>query len=59
MMDELILWSCVVGGTPLALAFLGRAAGWTREAMRTRVTAREVADERRSMSDRSLHWTHA
>ena len=39
-MRELLLWTWVVGGTPLALALIGRAVEWWRNAVRSGMLAR-------------------
>jgi hypothetical protein len=58
-MDDLVLWTWVVGATPLALALIERAAGWSRKAVRTGAIARGDAARKRQASDSSLPWTHA
>ena len=55
-MHELLLWTWVVGGTPLAL--VGRAVEWWRDAVRSRILVRTPAAGERSASDSSLLWTH-
>ena len=57
-MHELLLWTWVVGGTPLALALIGRAVEWWRGAVRSGMLARTPAAGERSASDSSLLWTH-
>ena len=57
-MHELLLWTWVVGGTPLALALIGRAVERWRDAVRSRMLARTPATRERSASDSSLLWTH-
>jgi hypothetical protein len=57
-MDEFVLWTLVMGGTPLALVLIQRAAEWSLDLARATVTARgSVARERRA-SDSTLLWTH-
>jgi hypothetical protein len=57
-MDELILWSWVLGGTPLALALIQRAAEWSRDVARARVVPRGSAPRKRQVSDSSLLCLH-
>ena len=57
-MDEFILWTSVVGGTPFALALVQRAAEWLHDAMRTRMLARTSAARKRQMRDSSQYWMH-
>jgi hypothetical protein len=50
-MDEFVLWTWVVGGTPLALALIQRAAEWSRDAARARMIAHwPAAGERQGKS---------
>ena len=58
-MDELLLWSSVVGGTPLALALIQRAVEWSRDAFRARMIAEESAAEEQDASDDSRLWIQA
>jgi hypothetical protein len=57
-MDDLMLWTCVVGATPLALALIERAAEWSRRAARIGTIARWAAARERPASDGSAPWTH-
>ena len=57
-MHELLLWTWVVGGTPLALALISRAVERWRDAVRSRMLARTPATREPSASDSSLLWTH-
>ncbi len=57
-MHDLVFWTWVVGGTPLALALIGRAVEWWRDAVRSGMLTRTHADRERSASDSSLLWTH-
>ena len=57
-MNDLLLWTWMVGGTPLALALIGRAVEWSRDAVRSGMVARTPAAGDRPASDSSLLWTH-
>jgi hypothetical protein len=57
-MRDLVLWTWVVGGTPLALALILRAVEWSRDAVRSGMVARTPAAGERPASDSSLLWTH-
>ena len=57
-MRDLLLWTWVVGGTPLALALIGRAVEWSRDAIRAGTIARASAAGERPASDSGLLWTH-
>ena len=57
-MDDLVLWTWVVGATPLALALIERAAEWSRGAAHIGTTARRAAEERPA-SDSGHSWTRA
>jgi hypothetical protein len=59
MMRDLVFWTWVVGGAPLALALIRWAVGWLREATRFAMAERAPAAGKRSASDSSLRWTHA
>jgi hypothetical protein len=37
--DDLVFWTWVVGGTPLALVLMQRAAEWLRDAVRAGIIA--------------------
>jgi hypothetical protein len=52
-MGELLFWTWVVGGTPLALGLIQLAVEWSRDAFR----ARMIAGERRA-SDGSRLCMH-
>ena len=39
-MHELLFWTWVVGGTPLALALIGQSLEWWRDAVRSGMLAR-------------------
>jgi hypothetical protein len=39
-MHNLVFWTGVVGGTPLALVLIQRAAEWLRDAVRAGIIAR-------------------
>ena len=58
MMRDLLFWTWVVGGAPLALALIQRAAEWLRDAVRSGMVARSPAARKRPVSDSSLLWTH-
>jgi hypothetical protein len=57
-MHDLVFWTWVVGGTPLASVLIQRAAEWLRDAVRAGIIARGSATRERQASDRSLLWTH-
>jgi hypothetical protein len=57
-MRDLVFWTWVVGGTPLALALISRAVEWLRDAARSGVVERIPAAGERPASDSSLLWTH-
>jgi hypothetical protein len=57
-MRDLLFWTWVVGGAPLALALIQRAAEWLRDAVRSGMVARSPAAQERPVSDSSLLWTH-
>ena len=57
-MRDLLFWTWVVGGAPLALALIQRAVEWLRDAARSGVVARTPAAGERPASDSSLRWTH-
>jgi hypothetical protein len=57
-MGELLLWTWVVGGTPLALAMIQRAVEWSHDAIRARMIARESAARGRQASDSSQLWIY-
>jgi hypothetical protein len=57
-MDDLVLWTWVVGGTPLALALINQAGEWCRDAVRSGKHARTPAAGERPASDSSLLWPH-
>jgi hypothetical protein len=40
MMSDLLLWTCVVGVTPLALALIRQAVAWSRDTVRAGRIAR-------------------
>ena len=56
-MHEPLLWTWVVGGTPLALALIGRAVEWGAT-WSAPDSARTPAAGERSARDSSLLWTH-
>jgi hypothetical protein len=51
MMRDLLLWTCVVGRTPLALALIRQAVAWSRDAVRAGMMARGPAAGERQASD--------
>jgi hypothetical protein len=57
-MRDLVFWTWVVGGAPLALARISQAVEWLRDAARSGVVARTPAAGERPASDSSLLWTH-
>ncbi len=57
-MRDLLFWTWVVAGTPLALALIRRAVEWFRDAVRSRMVARRPDAEDRPASVSSLLWTH-
>jgi hypothetical protein len=46
-MDDFVLWTCVMGGAPLALALIQRAAEWSRDAACSVASALQQADGER------------
>jgi hypothetical protein len=57
-MRDLLVWTWVVGGAPLALALIRRAVEWSLDAVRSGVVAHTPAAGKRPASDSSLLWTH-
>jgi hypothetical protein len=57
-MDDLVLWTCVVGGTPLALALILRGVEWSLGAVRAGTVARGSAARERHASDTSISCMH-
>ena len=57
-MGDFLLWTWVVGGTPLALVLTQRAVEWALSAVRARTIALGFAARERQASDRLLLWTH-
>ncbi len=57
-MRDLVFWTWVVGGAPLALALIQRAVEWLRDAVRPGMVARTHAAREQPASDSSLLWTH-
>jgi hypothetical protein len=57
-MRDLLFWTWVVGGAPLASAVIQRAVECLRDAVRAGMAARTPAAAKRSASDSSLLWTH-
>ena len=57
-MRELVFWTWIVGGAPLALALIQRAVEWSLDAVRSGMVARTPAGGERPASDSSLLWTH-
>jgi hypothetical protein len=57
-MRDLLFWTWVVGGAPLALALIRQAVEWLRDAARSGMVARTPAAGKRPANDRSLLWTH-
>jgi hypothetical protein len=58
-MDDLLFWTWVVGGTPLALALMRQAAAWSRDTVRAAMIARRPAGGERPAGDSWLRWTQA
>jgi hypothetical protein len=58
-MSEFVLWTCVMGGTPLALALLQRAAGWSRDAACAVASALRPAAGERDGRSGPLPWGRA
>ena len=58
-MRDLLFWTWVVGGAPLALALIRQAVEWLRDAVRSGTIARGSAAGKRSASDSRLPWAHA
>jgi hypothetical protein len=46
-MGDFVLWTCVMGGAPLALALMQRAAEWSRDAACAVASALRPADGER------------
>jgi hypothetical protein len=59
MMGEFVLRTCVMGGAPLALALVQRAAEWSRDAALAAATALRPAAEERGGRGGPLPWGHA
>jgi hypothetical protein len=57
-MRDLVFWTLVMGGTPLALALIGRAAEWSLDAIYAGTIARRSVAGERPGSDSCLRWTH-
>ena len=57
-MSDLLFWTWVVGGAPLALALIRRAVEWSLDAVRAGTIARGSAAGVRPASDSELRWTH-
>jgi hypothetical protein len=57
-MRDLLFWTWVVGGAPLALALIRRAVEWLRDATRSGMVARTPAAGERPASDSLLLLTH-
>jgi hypothetical protein len=58
MIRDLVFWTWVMGGAPLALALIKRAVEWLREAARSAMVARTPAAGKPPASDSSILWTH-
>jgi hypothetical protein len=58
MIRDLVFWSWVLGGAPLALALIHRAVEWLRDAARFGIVGRTPAVGKRPASDSSRLWTH-
>jgi hypothetical protein len=56
-MRDLVLWTWVVGGAPLALALTQWAVECLRDVIRAGTTARGSAAGERTSSDSALRWT--
>jgi hypothetical protein len=57
-MRDLVFWTWVVGGAPLALALIRRAVEWLRDVARSGMAAHTHAAGARPASDSSLLWKH-
>ena len=57
-MRDLVFWTWVVGGAPLALALIWRAVDWSLDAICAGSIARVPAAGERPAGDSSLLWTH-
>jgi hypothetical protein len=57
-MRDLLCWTGVVGGAPLALAVIRRTVEWSLNAIRAGTIARASAARERPASDSGLRWTH-
>lgn len=58
-MRDLVLWTWVVGGTPLALVLCRRAVDWCLDAISAATMVRTSAVRERSLSDSGIWWKHA
>ena len=57
-MGEFLFWTLVLGGTPLALAFIQQAVARSRDAVRALMIKREDPVRERRAGDSSLFWMH-
>ena len=57
-MRDILFWTWLVCGTPLALALIQRSVEWLRDAVHTRMIARQHAARQRLASDSSLLCMH-
>jgi hypothetical protein len=57
-MRDLLFWTWVMGGAPLALAVIQRALEWSLGAVRSGMVARAPAAGERPASDSALCCTH-
>ena len=57
-MRDLVFWTGLVGGAPLALALIRRAVEWSLDAIRAGTIARASAARERPSSESGLQWTH-
>ena len=58
-MHDLVLWTWVMGGTPLVLALIWRALEWSFDTICAGTIGRRSAARERPASDTGLWWTHA
>jgi hypothetical protein len=57
-MRDLVFWTWVVGGAPLALALIRRVVEWLRDVVRSGMIARTHAAGQRPASGSTPRWKH-
>jgi hypothetical protein len=58
-MRDLLFWSWVMGGTPLALALIQQAEYWWHDVMHAWTITRAPVAGERPAGDSGLQWTHS